>query len=94
MRRAHRQDGNAREIISALRTCGAYVLDLSGVGNHVSDALVIWQNEVIAMEFKNPKGRNKLSPGQAAWLDLWPGKTAVVRSVDEALRVIGIGVRP
>lgn len=75
------------EIMWALRRAGAAVLDLSQVGRGVPDLLVWYGGRYVLMEVKSPRG--ELTPREAEWLAVWPGEVAVVRSADEALRVIG-----
>jgi hypothetical protein len=75
-------------IIEAWRHAGAEVLILSGAGHGAPDALVGWRGRAILCEIKNPNGRNRLSPEQANFLNGWPGETAVIRTVDEALALL------
>ena len=98
-RRASKTDTNQAEIVEALRAAGASVECLHAVGEGVPDLLIgfgreVWysegeQNEEIniLMEVKSDTG--KLTPDQIEWHDAWPGQVAIVRSVEEALRVIG-----
>jgi hypothetical protein len=86
MRRRGRRDANHALILKAWRRLGAVVIDNADKGGNEPDAIVAFQGRVIAAEIKS--GRNTLSSGQAAWLASWPGETAVVRSVDEAIQLV------
>lgn len=94
MRRAHKVDKNQGAIVEALRQAGYSVEDLSGVGGGCPDLLVAgiyrWTGVTCTwvMEVKTASG--ELSQDQIDWLDAWRGHKAVVRSVDEALRVVGV----
>lgn len=88
-----RTDANHAEIVAALRQAGCSVADLSHVGRGFPD-IVVWsqvQDRMHLMEIKTPKG--KLNKRQQEWFDKWGGpKPHVVRSVEEALAVVGIRV--
>ncbi len=86
MRRAARTDSNQAEIVSALRKCGASVLDLSGVGEGCPDLLVGMLGRNVLLEIKTEKGA--IRPQQRAVLAAWRGEAYIVRSVDEALLAI------
>lgn len=84
-RKAARRDQNEDEIVVALRTIGATVYRIDG--KDVVDLLVGFRGVNYAIEIKMPK--SKLKPGQQEWHDNWKGQCAVVRTVEEALQVIG-----
>lgn len=90
-RTAAKRDANERDIIEVLRAAGCSVQQLSARG--VPDLLVGYEDmrtgepRNVLMEVKTPKG--KLTPDEREWLDAWRGQVVVVRSVDDALRVIG-----
>jgi Holliday junction resolvase len=84
-RRAAKRDANERGIIDALRDVGATVVQLSDTG--VPDLLVGFRGASYLLEVKAPRGT--LTDEQTAFLALWRGQVAVIRSVDEALAVIG-----
>lgn len=86
-RLAAKRDTNERAIVDALRGVGASVVQLSDKG--VPDLLVGFRGETLLMEVKGKRG--KLTADQVEWHDGWRGQVAVVRSVDEALAVIGVG---
>jgi len=87
MRRASRVDANQRAIVLALRRVGASVESLAAVGGGVPDLLVAFRGVVYLMEIKTAKGKVRAS--QLAWQADWQAPVYVVRSADEALRVIG-----
>lgn len=74
-----RRDANEQPIVDALRALGAHVTRISGKG--APDLLVRHRGQLHAFEVKSEKG----SRTAAQELTEWP----IVRSVDEALRVIG-----
>lgn len=87
---AARVDAPHAEIVKALRQCGCQVLDLSRVGSGCPDLLVRLPRKGISdlwlMEVKT--GRGKLNEDQRRFHALWP-ETIIVRSVDDALKVVG-----
>lgn len=84
-RRAAKRDGNERPIIDALRAAGATVEQLSKKG--VPDLLVGFQGQTFLMEVKESKG--KLTPDEETWIAGWRGQVYIVRSVEQALEIIG-----
>lgn len=87
-----RADLNQSEIVSALRSVGATVTILSQAGEGVPDLLVGIFLKNFLLETKNPDYNWKLTPKQIIWHAQWKGQKAIVESVDEALRVIGVEV--
>jgi Holliday junction resolvase len=88
VRRAARRDTNEPEIIEALRAVGATVQSLDERG--VPDLVVGFRGVSYLIEVKTAKG--KLTRDQVAWHAGWKGQVAVVRTVEEALAVIGAEV--
>ncbi len=86
MRKYGRRDANHAPILNALRQIGAGVIDTADLGDDLPDAVVAYQGHCWAMEIKTEKGR--LTPGQERWLSCWPGETAIVRSVAEAIAIV------
>lgn len=84
----HKTDANHREIAKALRDAMCSVVDLSAVGGGCPDLLVARAGRAVLLEIK--AGKNKLSPRQEEFHRLWRGPVAVVRTVDDALRAVGI----
>ncbi len=93
---ARRTDGNQAAIVAALRGVGASVLPIaSPTVAGVPDLIVGYigtdgRSRNLLMEVKTAKGR--LEPEQETFLATWPGPALVVRSVEEALRAIGVDV--
>lgn len=86
MRRAAKRDANERDIVDALRAVGASVEIVSGRG--LPDLLVGWRGENLLMEIKGARG--KLTKDQELWHVDWRGQVVIVRSVEEALSLIGV----
>lgn len=87
MRRAARIDANHTIIVNALRQVGASVQDLANVGKGCPDLIVGYRGNNYLIEVKMKRGKATLA--QLEWHGAWRGQVAVVRSVDEALRLIG-----
>ena len=90
-RQASRTDANQNRIVGSLRMAGADVLHLHTVGKGCPDILVganiDGERRNILMEIKTDKGY--LTDNQVEWLATWRGQVAVVRSVEDALKLIG-----
>lgn len=83
----NRRDMNEAEIVAALVTCGASVTRISAPG--APDLLVGFRGRTLLVEVKAAKG--KLTASQERWIADWRGdRVHVVRSVDEALRLLGV----
>ena len=93
MRRG-RIDDNQQTIVNILRTTGATVVSLSGVGKGVPDLLVGFRGVTLLMEIKDgkkPPSDRKLTTDQQKWHAEWRGGAlAIVDSADSALRTIGV----
>ena len=93
MRRG-RIDDNQQTIVNILRTTGATVVLLSGVGKGVPDLLVGFRGVTLLMEIKDgkkPPSDRKLTTDQQKWHAEWRGGAlAIVDSADSALRMIGV----
>lgn len=92
MRRAARTDANQKEIVNALRRVGATVHDTSRLGEGFPDIVAGYRSINYFLEVKDgskPPSQKKLTEAEAKWHSEWSGQSAVVESVDEALRVIG-----
>ena len=83
-----KRDGNQAEIVEALRKVGASVLDLADVGRGCPDLLVGYAGHDWLVEVKTPTG--KLTADEVVFAQTWRGHICVVRSVEDALAVIGI----
>ena len=82
-----RTDANQTEIVNVLRDIGASVLVLSQVGQGCPDLACGFRGFTYFLEVKTDKG--KLNPAEQEFFDTWQGRAAVVRTPDDALRVIG-----
>jgi VRR-NUC domain. len=78
----HRKDNNHDEIRDALERVGATVVPDGPV-----DLVVGFRGATYLIEVKTAKG--KLRPTQENFVRRWKGHVAVVRTIDEALKVIG-----
>ena len=102
---ASRTDSNQKSIVAALRQAGYSVCILSAAGHGgvagcpdivvggnkmtvAGGARVVGMQMNWLMEIKAPGG--KLTPDQVRWHAEWRGQVAIVRSVDDALRVVGV----
>lgn len=78
----HRLDANHAAIRQALEQVGATVYSGGPL-----DLIAGFRGHTVLLEVKTAKG--KLRPSQVAFLASWQGCAAVVRTVQEALEVIG-----
>ena len=83
-----KRDANQAEIVKALESVGASVLDLADVGRGCPDLLVGYAGREWLMETKTRRG--KLTPCQIKFIQSWHGVVYVVPGPEEALAVIGI----
>ena len=88
MRRAARVDANQAQIIAALRQAGASVQLLHTVGDGCPDLLVGIKRRTFLLEVKDASGQ--LTAAQRRWFAGWRGQAAIVRSAEDALRVVGL----
>ncbi|HEX8924924.1 MAG TPA: hypothetical protein VF786_03990 [Terriglobales bacterium] len=89
MRRAAKVDANAPAIEGALREVGAAVQSLARLGQGCPDALVSYKGVNFLFEWKNPDGKDEVNEAQRKWHIAWNAPVYVVRTPDEALKVIG-----
>lgn len=86
-RRNAKRDKNETAIIEALRAIpGVKVSQISGAG--VPDLLVSRSGINYLLEVKTKTG--KLTDTQVDWHNEWTGQVAIVRTVDDALKAIGV----
>lgn len=91
MRKRARKDANHPEIVAALTAAHCSVIDLAQLGDGCPDLLAA--NRIkgnVLLEVKVGKG--KLRPAQIEFRETWHGPVFTVRSVDDALRAMGISV--
>jgi hypothetical protein len=86
MRRAAKVDGNARQLVAALRAVGASVFV---IGRPV-DLLVGFRRRNYVIEVKRPHVKpRKDQQAQRDFIEAWQGEIVTVQAVDEALQAIG-----
>ena len=91
VRRRARIDSNQTEIVNALRTIGAEVTILSGVGHGVPDILVSYAGKWYVIEIKDGDkvpSAQKLTPDEVAWAEKQKAPVYVVNSVVRAIQVL------
>jgi Holliday junction resolvase len=88
VRRAAKIDANQTEIVKALRKVGCSVLSLAAIGKGAPDILLGYKGKNVLLEIKRQKG--KLNDQQEEFKAGWRGDLCVVRSIEEALLVLGI----
>ena len=82
-------DANQGDILKGLRRVpGLHIIDLTEVGEDCPDVLVGYKSFNWLIEIKTENG--KLKPGQQRHYNEWYGQTAVARSLDDVLRIIGL----
>ena len=90
---ACRVDDNQKDVVSAMRAAGAYVIDTSKMGNGFPDLIVGFRGVTLLMEVKNPKtqyGRAGLNKRQKSWHAEWTGgPLSTVDGPEAALRALG-----
>ena len=99
-RRAPNRDKGEPDIIDGLKSAGCTVQQLDA--RDVPDLLVGLRGVNVLMEVKRPLGKRggtsadgqHLSGGQARWHRKWNGQVCVVRSLEEALIVVGLRSLP
>ncbi len=88
MRRAAKVDHNQGAIVDALRKAGIGVQSMASIGKGCPDLLACNADQVWVIEVKGPKGT--LTPDQVEWIANWRGPVHIVRTVDEALQLVGV----
>lgn len=81
-------DANQTEIVKALRQAGCTVTSTAMVGKGFPDIVVGYDDMSFLMEIKMPGG--KLTPDEMVWHNDWDGQVAIVYSIEDALRVVGL----
>ena len=90
MRRAARRDDNEKDIIKAMRACGAFVKAINDEGTF--DLLVWYNGHTLLLEVKDgtkPPSARRLTDAEAKFHGEWPGSNLyIVNSVQEALDLL------
>ena len=86
--RAAKIDVNQPLIVDALRAIGVSVQSLATVGKGCPDLVAAKGDKCWLIEVKGPKG--KLTPDQERWIGNWRGTVHVIRTADEALKLVGV----
>ena len=90
MRRAARRDDNERDIIKAMRECGAFIKAVNDEG--AFDLLVWYNGHTLLLEVKDgskPPSARRLTDAEQKFHDEWPGNNLyIVKSVQEALDLL------
>lgn len=92
-RRAARIDSNHSEIVRVLRDIGASVQSLASQGQGCPDLLVGYRSVNHLFEIKDGSkmpSKQVLTPDEQRWHQGWRGRVEVIRSVDDALRAVGV----
>jgi hypothetical protein len=90
-RRRGRVDGNQAKIVAGLRTIGAGVCSVAGVGDGFGDLVVGFRGRNYLLECKDPgqpPSKRRLTPKEETFHAEWPGQIAIVETVEEAIEVV------
>lgn len=86
--RAAKVDLNQKSIVEALRKCGISVHSTASIGKGFPDLVAANSTgKVWLIEVKGEKG--KLTPEQIEFIAGWQGDVHIVRTVDDALQLVG-----
>ena len=84
----NRADLNQLEIVEGLRKVGCDILVLSQVGGGCPDLLSVSKDGTnVLLEVKSPGG--KVKANQQEFMDRWRGVVYVIKSLNEALEMLG-----
>ncbi len=92
MRKFARLDDNHEAIVSALRAACCTVQSLATIGKGCPDLLVARNGRMWLMEVKDGAKfacQQRLTPDEITWHARWKAPVNVVKTVQEALAVIG-----
>ena len=85
---AKRTDENQLEIVERLRAIGCSVYPTHESGRGFPDLVVGYCGKNYLIEIKTEIG--KLRPAQKNFIELWKGQVSVVRTWEEAYKVVGV----
>jgi len=83
-----RIDKNHNEIVDALRAVGVSVQSLASIGHGCPDLVAAKGSMTWMIEVKGAKG--KLTDDQIKFIDAWRGTVHIVRTVNDALQLVGV----
>jgi hypothetical protein len=83
-----RTDKNQRQIVETLRQLGASVWDVHSVGRGGGDLVVGWRGSNLLIEVKS--GSGTLTPDEKEFHATWRGQIAIVRTLADVLKLLGI----
>lgn len=86
--RAAKIDLNQPEIVEALRAVGVSVQSTANMGKGFPDLVAAKGAMTWLIEVKGPKG--KLTDDQVKFIGSWRGCVHIVRTVDDALQLVGV----
>lgn len=86
--RAAKVDANQAEIVKALRKCGVSVQSTASLGRGFPDLVAGKGALTWLIEVKGPNG--KLTNDQIEFIGAWNGMVHIARSIDDALRIVGV----
>lgn len=96
MRRRARVDANQPALVRELRRIGCSVQSIAPLGCGVPDLLVGVGHANWLLEVKDPAqppSRRVLTPDEQEWHQCWRGQVAVIETLEQALRLLGIDGR-
>lgn len=88
---AKRTDANQREIVAALRKCGASVFILSEVGKGCPDLLIGLCGKNYLGEVKDgakPPSGQRLTEKEQLFFDSWKGQVCILKSLEDVFHFI------
>ena len=89
MRFAAKIDANQPQVVEALRKAGISVQSTAAIGKGFPDLVAAnGDGKVWLIEVKGLKG--KLTADQEQFIENWRGVVHIVRSADDALRLVGV----
>lgn len=83
-----KKDANHNAIARALRAVGCTVFETHQLGAGYPDLTVGRAGVTYLLEVKAAGG--SLTPAEEAFVATWRGHVAIVRTIDEALRAVGV----
>jgi len=93
MRRRARVDANQADFVSRIRKYGVSVLHMHTLGRGAPDLALGYRGANYFVELKDPEktpSQQKLTPDELQFFENWRGQVSVIRTVEEALELIGI----